>query len=210
MPNTLQTNAADDVLTVNRATDTQTNVDTLSIILLSLALAMDAFAVSAAFAVAQGAVTGRQTFRIAFHFGLFQALMPIVGWLLGELVSEAFLGWNRWVAFVLLAFVGGRAIYGALTGDDESESREGDASRGLSLIVLSTAVSLDAMAVGVGFAAVGATPWVPVLWIGAVASLLSLVGLRLGERLGRRVGRRAELLGGFVLVGIGLRILLSG
>lgn len=183
-------------------------MDTPAILLLALALAMDAFAVSTTITVVHGMASARQRFRIAFHFGLFQALLPVLGWWGGSQIEALFHGWNHAVTAAILGFVGGRAIWGALFPRPEQRP-VGDPSKGLSLVLLSLAVSLDAMAVGVGFAAVDLDPWYPALWIGLVASAMSLVGLRLGERLGEHFGRWAELAGGLVLVAIGLRVLIA-
>lgn len=178
----------------------------LNILGISLGLAMDAFAVSIAVSVMLRHVTGRQVFRLAFHFGLFQALMPVVGWAAGLTVEPWIAAWDHWVAFGLLAFVGGKALWSGIRGGAE-ERRRADPTKGVSLIVLSVATSLDALAVGLSFAALRVNLVVPVLSIGLVAAGMTTLGMFAGPRLGMRFGRGAEILGGAVLLGIGLKIL---
>lgn len=169
---------------------------------------MDAFAVSIASSICLGTVTPRQVFRLAFHFGLFQAFMPVIGWLAGRELYSLISRWDHWVAFILLAFVGGKAIHGALSGGDETANRE-DPTRGLSLLILSVATSIDALAVGLSFAALQVAIWMPVLVIGVVAAAFTVAGMLAGCRLGRKFGKRMEMAGGLVLIGIGLQIVVK-
>ncbi len=172
-------------------------------------LAMDAFAVAIASSVLLGKVSGRQTFRLAFHFGLFQFLMPVIGWLAGSTVEAQIRDYDHWVAFGLLAVVGGRAIWGALFPGDDDDVESGDPTKGLSLIVLSVATSIDALAVGISFSLLVSNIIYPALIIGVVAAGMTVLGLRLGERLGARFGRKMEFVGGLVLVLIGVKILVE-
>jgi putative Mn2+ efflux pump MntP len=177
-----------------------------TIFLISLSMAMDAFAVS----LCSGLKIGpgpRPVFRIAFHFGLFQALMPIIGWLFGNTIEPLLKGFDHWVAFGLLAFVGIRMIRSGL-GKDEGESQK-DPSRGWTMVMLSIAVSIDALAVGLSLAFLRVTIWTPALVIGLVTGALSLIGLRVGNGVGKRFGKPVEILGGLVLIGIGVRIVMS-
>jgi putative Mn2+ efflux pump MntP len=179
------------------------------IILIGVAvgLAMDAFATSIAVSVSLGGLHRRQVFRLAFHFGLFQALMPVIGWMAGSAVTDRLAAWDHWVAFALLAFVGARAI---LTTDDGAQDNGTfDPTRGLSLVILSIATSLDALAVGLSFGALGVRILVPSLVIGVTAGALTVVGMVIGHRLGRRFGRRAEIVGGLVLIAIGVWIVVD-
>jgi manganese efflux pump family protein len=183
-------------------------MSTLVILGLAVGLSMDAFAVAAATSVALRKVTPRHVFRFAFHFGLFQAMMPVLGWLAGLTVERHIRAWDHWVAFGLLAAVGGKSIYQALRSG-EGRHPDSDPTRGLSLVVLSFATSLDALAVGLSFAMVKVQIWYPVAIIGAVTAGLTTVGMVLGSRLGSRFGQRVEVLGGLVLIGIGVKILMS-
>jgi len=175
------------------------------ILAIAVGLAMDAFAVSlgaGATAYARGA---RARFRLWFHFGLFQALMPISGWLLGTSVAHSIAAIDHWVAFALLAIVGTRMLRGAMSDHDASFSS--DPSRGLTLVMLSVATSIDALAVGLTLAMLNVGIWYASATIGIVTGLLSLLGIRLGNRLGSRFGKRMEAVGGLILLAIGVRIL---
>lgn len=179
-----------------------------TILLIALALAVDAFAVSLAAGVSLCQVNGRQVFRLAWHFGLFQAGMNILGWLGGLTVRPLIEAFDHWLAFGLLAFVGGKMIWEAIR--EAKEEDEGtDPTRGRMLITLSIATSIDSLAVGLGFAVLEISVWFPALIIGLVASALTAMGLRLGCMLGSasRLGSRAEIAGGLVLIAIGLKIL---
>ena len=179
----------------------------LTILGIAVGLAMDTFAVAIATSISLGRVSGRQVFRFSFHFGLFQAVMPVLGWLAGGAVVDFMRGWDHWVAFAMLAFVGGKAIYDAYRGEIEAERVKRDPTRGLSLVFLSTATSVDAFAVGLSFAMLRVAIWYPCVVIGIVTSLLTLAGMLAGGRVSRRFGERVEVLGGLILIGIGIKIL---
>jgi putative Mn2+ efflux pump MntP len=177
------------------------------ILLIAISMAMDAFAVCLG-AGAQGTTSGRRpAFRMAFHFGLFQFLMPVVGWFAGTTIAQYITTYDHWIAFGLLAFVGGRMIWTAF--HPEKEEEKADPSRGWTMVLLSIAVSIDALAVGLSLGLVGISVWYPAIVIGIVTALLSAIGLRIGNRLGEKFGRTMEIIGGIVLIGIGLRILLG-
>jgi putative Mn2+ efflux pump MntP len=178
----------------------------VEILLVAVGLSMDAFAVSVGASVRR--MAPRATFRLSFHFGLFQCLMPIAGWLLGTEVARFVAAVAGWLAWALLTLVGGRMIYAGLRGEDGSYRV--DPSKGMTLVMLSVATSLDALAVGFSLAMLRVSIWYPAVIIGLVTGTLVLAGIRLGSRLGTRVGRPMEIAGGMLLVGIGLRILLSG
>jgi putative Mn2+ efflux pump MntP len=114
---------------------------------------------------------------------------------------------DHWIAFGLLAFIGGRMVKSGV-GDVE-ESKPGDPSRGFSLVMLSVATSLDALAVGISIGMLRVSVWYPAAVIGIVAAAMTLAGIKLGCRLGFRFGQRMEVVGGFVLIGIGLKILVD-
>ncbi len=183
-------------------------MDLFSLLALALALAMDAFAVALGTGVALKQLSGRHLFRLGFHFGLFQALMPIVGWLAGRTLQHWIAAYQHWVAFVLLAFVGGKMIWEAFAKVEDG-SPAGDPTRGLTLVVLSIATSIDALAVGLSLAMLGVSIWLPALVIGLVAGVLTVAGMLLGRRVGTAWGPRVEILGGLVLLGIGVKILLE-
>ncbi len=176
------------------------------IFLIALSMAMDAFAVCLVAGSLGQANTFRPIFRLSFHFGLFQFLMPVVGWLAGYTLEPLIRSYDHWVAFALLAFVGLRMIWEALHGEEEQRP---DPSRGWTLVMLSVAVSIDALAVGLSLGVLGISVWYPAVIIGVVTGLLSLVALWVGHRFGSRLGKPVEIIGGVVLIGIGLRILLA-
>lgn len=180
-------------------------MDALTLAGLALALAVDAFAVAMATAASLPRVTARHLFRLSWHFGLFQGIMPVIGWYLGAAVVARVATVDHWIAFGLLALLGGRMIVSAV--GDGGNRIPGDPTRGWSLMMLSIATSIDALAGGVTLAMLGVPVWRPALIIGLVALALSATGVLLGQRIGLRWGRRAEFAGGLVLIALGLRIL---
>ncbi|MGE5072319.1 MAG: manganese efflux pump MntP family protein [Anaerolineae bacterium] len=176
------------------------------IILIALSMAMDAFAVCLVAGSQNRAEGPRPVFRLSFHFGLFQFLMPVLGWFAGVTVEPFIRNVDHWLAFGLLAFVGVRMIYSAVRGEEEQPP---DPSRGWTLVMLSLAVSIDALAIGLSLGLLNVPVWYPAVVIGVVTWLLSLVGLRLGKIMGSRLGKPVEVVGGLVLMGIGLRIVVS-
>lgn len=182
-------------------------MDWLTILGISVALAMDAFAVALAAGAVISPITGRHLFRLGFHFGLFQALMPIGGWLLGMTVQKWISAYDHWIAFGLLAFVGGRMVLEAF--EDDEEKTPSDPTKGMTMVMLSVATSIDAFAVGLSIAMLGVSVWVPAAVIGLVAGVLTVAGMLMGRRLGEKWGKRVEICGGLVLCLIGLKILLE-
>jgi putative Mn2+ efflux pump MntP len=182
-------------------------MELLMILGLAIGLAMDAFAVSIAAGTNSLVIGKRATFRISFHFGLFQGLMPILGWLAGTRIAPLIQSFDHWVALLLLSFIGGKMI---LSGSkDDSDSDPTNPSKGWNLVMLSIATSIDALAVGLSLGMLNVRIWFPSLVIGIVTGLLSLVGVLFGNRLGMQFGRRIEIVGGMILIFIGLRILYS-
>jgi len=175
---------------------------------IAIGLAMDAFAVAIATSVSLGKVSRRQLFRFSFHFGLFQGVMPFLGWLAGSSIARYIYTWDHWVAFGLLAFVGGKTIYEACRKPTlETETIPKDPTRGWNLVMLSIATSIDALAVGLSFAMLNITIGYPCVIIGIVTAVITLAGMLLGSRVSARFGRRVEILGGIILILIGLKIL---
>jgi putative Mn2+ efflux pump MntP len=180
----------------------------VSLIAIAVALAMDAFAVSIVAGLTLSPLTGRHVFRLAFHFGLFQALMPTIGWLAGVGIHRYIAAYDHWVAFGLLGFVGGRMCREALApGPDGTPHR--DPTRGWELVLLSVATSIDALAVGLSLAMIGWRIAVPAVVIGVVAAGFTATGMLLGRRIGDLWGRRVEGAGGLVLIAIGIKIVVE-
>jgi manganese efflux pump family protein len=184
-----------------------TVMDSLSVLLVALGLAMDAFAVALGVGATRKHVWFRPGFRLSFHFGLFQFLMPMIGWAAGTTVVQLIAGYDHWIAFGLLAYVGGKMVkesFGNADGPNEA-----DPTRRWTLVMLSFATSIDALAVGLSLAMLRVPILYPSVVIGIVAAGMTAAGLVLGNRLGIKFGKRMELVGGLVLLGIGLRTLVS-
>lgn len=178
--------------------------------IIAVGLAMDAFAVSLGIGTTGRAKDGRAVFRLSFHFGFFQGFMTLLGWLLGSSVANLIANFDHWVAFALLAWVGGRMIKEGFARGGEAEGCPArDPSRGRTLMMLCVATSIDAMAVGLSMAMIEANVIFASIVIAVITLGLSLVGLLAGGGLGARFGKRMEVLGGLLLVGIGVRILVS-
>ncbi len=179
-------------------------------LILATGLAMDATVVATGISASLGTMTPRHVFRLSWHFGLFQGLMPLLGWLLGSQAVGYVDDWAGWIAFALLAAVGGHMIYEAATGGPAaSRNTQKDPTRGLSLVVLSVGTSLDALAVGVSLALLGVNIWTVVPVIALVTAGLVLVGIKAGRLAGQWMGRGADFAGGLVLIAIGLKFLLQ-
>jgi len=183
----------------------------LTILGIAVALAMDAFAVAIATGVSLKQVSIRQTFRLSWHFGLFQALMPVIGWLLGASVQGYMEAYAHWVAFILLAVVGTNMLKEAVQRDDDEDEEKPrkDATKGMTLVMLSIATSIDALAVGLSMSMLRVSIVTPAIIIGIVAGLFTIGGLHLGKKVSRLtwLSTWAEIIGGLVLWLIGLNIL---
>lgn len=179
----------------------------LEIMMIAVGLAMDAFAVSLGAGATGRAAGPRAVFRLSFHFGLFQFLMPVIGWLVGSRIASFISFIDHWIAFVLLTFVGTRMIRAGL--DKTEETQQTDPSRGLTLVMLAVATSIDALAIGMSLGMLQISIWYPSVVIGIVTGIMSLLGIRLGNRIGLNFGKYMEIGGGVILILIGLRILIS-
>jgi putative Mn2+ efflux pump MntP len=175
----------------------------LEILALALALSADAFSVGAALGLRYR--TARQTFRLAFHFGLFQALLPLIGALLGGLLLRHVEAWDHWIAFGLLAFLGLRMMTAGLREKERSATAV-DLTRGWHLVLFSLAVSIDALAAGIALPA-ARVPIVPAVTIfGVVTALATFLAIRLAGAIATRIGNRIEIVAGVTLILIGLKI----
>ncbi len=177
------------------------------VIPVALALAMDTFAVSIGLSVLPGGLKRTQSFRLAIFFGFFQSLMPLVGWWAGQGFLEYIRDLDHWVAFGLLLLIGGKMVAESFRNRKAVKKVPGDPTKGVTLILLSVATSIDAFAVGLSFAAIQQKILYPSIIIGAVAFAMTFVGTRLGATIGRVAGKRAELFGGLILIFIGIKIL---
>lgn len=181
-------------------------METMAVLLLAAGLAMDAFAVSICKGLAMRKPSFGSMLTVGIWFGLFQGLMPVIGFALGAAVYDRIENIDHWIAFGLLALIGVNMIRESLSGGDEQ--MDADISF-RTMIVLAVATSIDALAVGVSLAMEGSDIYSSALVIGIVTLVLSMIGVKAGSLFGERCGRRAELAGGLVLVALGFKILLE-
>lgn len=177
--------------------------------MLALGLAMDATAVSAARGMAVPKIQARHVFLVAAFFGGFQALMPVVGWLVGTRIGPFLEKWDHWIAFALLAAIGGKMLWEARGTKDDDERAVPDPFGLKVMLVLAIATSIDALAVGVTLPMLHAPFVLSLATIGITTAILSIVGLYAGRRFGAVLGRRLDVLGGLVLIGLGIKILVE-
>lgn len=183
-------------------------MDYVNLLGIAVGLAMDAFAVSIAAGAFVCAIHFRSAFKLGVTFGSFQFIMPIAGWFLAVWIKDFIAGLDHWIAFVLLAFVGGRMIREALKIKEEQEEQLAVLSLRW-LVALGVATSIDALIIGVTFALLGTAIVFPAIVIGIVAFIFSFFGFFLGCRLGHLFENKIEILGGVILIGIGLKILVE-
>lgn len=176
---------------------------------IAIALSMDAFAASICKGISMLRFLPKRAALIAFFFGLFQAVMPLIGWLLGVQLSALIAGYDHWLAFVLLCFLGGKMLWEA----HKNESCPRDTLQMKELLLLSFATSVDALAMGVTFAFLKASILFSSAIIGAVTFAVCYLGVYVGFRVSgknnAKIKKRAELAGGLALIVIGLKILLE-
>lgn len=176
--------------------------------LIGIGLSMDAFAVAICKGLGMERINKRDTLLLALFFGGFQALMPLTGYLLGSRFASYIERWDHWIAFVLLAFIGGNMIRESREQEEE-ETKHCVSIRYRELFTLAVATSIDALAVGVSFAFLGVHIAPAVTLIGCTTFVLTLVGVWVGNLFGSRYKSRAELTGGIILILIGVKILLE-
>ena len=175
----------------------------LETLIIAVALGCDAFAVGLGVGVKCG--MPRQVFRLSFHFGFFQFLMPLIGGFAGSSASSFSGQWGPWIAFGLLAFIGAKMLHDAFHPDAGEESCP-DPTRGFSLVMLSVATSIDALGVGISFGVMGARLFMPAVVIGIVAAAMTWVAMSLGKKLSSRAGSRAEIFGGLLLLSMAFKV----
>jgi putative Mn2+ efflux pump MntP len=181
-----------------------------SLIILAVGLAMDAAAVSASCGLSTPVLRVRHFATVALFFGGFQALMPLLGFMLGNQIGDAVEAWDHWIAFVLLGGIGAKMIYEAVRGGDETEAPRGRDVFGFRMMaMLAVATSIDAFAVGITLPMLNAPMAMSLSTIGIVTAILSAFGLWIGRRFGKRVGPRFDAFGGVVLVIFGTKILVE-
>lgn len=183
-----------------------------AILLLAVGLAMDATAVAAARGMAAPRFLLRNVALVAFLFGSAQALMPLLGWLVGMRVGPWVAAWDHWIAFVLLGGIGAKMLWEARGGADDDAADEPPARDpfGLRLLLLlALATSIDAFAAGLTLPMLGAPMLLSLVTIGVTTAVLSAAGLYAGRRFGALLGKRLDVFGGLVLIGLGTKILIE-
>jgi len=180
-------------------------MDALTVFLIAVGLAMDAFAVSIAKGITVDKDRKKTGILLAATFGGFQMLMPAIGWFAGQGLKDFMMDIDHWIAFVLLSVIGGKMIYDSTKGDDDGDGRVTVSE----LLLLGVATSIDALMVGLSFAFLETSIVVPIIVIGVVTFTFCLAGFVFGNRLGTIFGERVKIVGGVVLILIGLRILIE-
>lgn len=180
------------------------------IITIAVGLAMDCLAVSIACGIVIKRFAPGPFLKIAFFFGLFQGVMPLIGWFAGSRFNDYIRNFDHWIAFIILLVLGGKMIYDNFKNEsDERKKKQLNPYKLSVIITLAIATSIDALAVGLTFAFLDFEPLLSALIIAVVTLIISLFGLFVGSRYGRRFHLPAELLGGIVLIGIGIKILIE-
>lgn len=177
----------------------------VELFILAIGLSMDAFAVSICKGLSLGKINGRHMCIAGAWFGGFQALMPLLGYLLGSFFTEMITKYAHWIAFFLLLILGGKMIMEAFEEESCNESMDAN-----NMFLLAVATSIDALAVGVTFAFLKVNIIAAVIFIGCITFVCSAFGIKIGSVFGAKYNRKAQIFGGVILVCIGLKILLSG
>ena len=184
-----------------------------TMLLTGIGLSMDAFAVSVCKGLGMRKMQYVQALVIGLFFGGFQALMPMLGYFLGTQFADYIREFDHWLAFVLLAFIGGKMVVEACKKGKAEEEKEQQLAqepfRLQELFLLAIATSIDALAVGVTFAFLEVNIWLAIAVIGSITFLISIIGVWIGHQFGNRFEKKAELLGGIILVAIGIKILVE-
>jgi putative Mn2+ efflux pump MntP len=181
-------------------------LDAPTILVIAVGLAMDAFSVSIAYGITTKSNGKTNAIKMASSFGAFQAFMPVLGWLMGVEILEIIAGFDHWLAFGLLALIGCKMIYEATSVEHQPRGKRLDF---YTLLILSVATSLDALAVGLSFALLKVSITMPIAIIGTITFTLSFLGATIGDKLGKAQSSKIEVLGGLILIAIGIKILLE-
>lgn len=176
------------------------------ILLISIGLAMDAFAVSICKGLSMKKMNWKNAVIIALYFGVFQALMPLIGYFLGMTFESIVTTFDHWVAFALLTLIGGGMIKESFDDEDEKKNDRVDFK---TMVVLAIATSIDALAVGITFAFFDVNIVLAVSIIGIITFIISVLGVKIGNRFGDKYQNKAQLMGGIILVLLGFKILLE-
>jgi putative Mn2+ efflux pump MntP len=183
-------------------------MDFLSVLIIALGLSADCFAVAISGGAAQSKFSILKMCRLALVFGFFQFIMTVIGWLLGNTVVDFIASFDHWIAFALLLIIGGKMIWESFEKNDEKKEAI-DITRGITVITLAIATSIDALAVGLSISFLKINIIYPGSVIGITAFILTAAGFWMGKKVSVILGKRAQLAGGIILIAIGVRILLE-
>jgi len=182
-------------------------LDIPSILFIALGLSADCFAVTLSGSISMGSVSLIQKIRTSLTFGIFQGLMPVLGWLAGRTVVNLIADYDHWIAFSLLTFIGIKMIWESI--HNKKDHNKVDITRGLTLLTLAVATSIDALAVGLTFAFLEVNIVLASSVIGIVSLMVTMASFEIGRKAGELIGKSAETIGGVILIVIGLRVLLT-
>jgi len=182
-------------------------MDLLIILGIATSLAMDAFSVTIVAGIIIENISWRHYFRLSFHFGFFQCVMPIAGYYAGSLLGNTIRHYDHWIAFIILSVIGLKMIFDSLCKQEENITK--DPSKGFMLFFFSIATSIDALAVGFSLFILNKPIIIPAIIIGIVCSLFSILGVRIGKSAGSLFSKGASIIGGCILIAIGCKILIE-
>ena len=182
------------------------NMGAIEILLISIGLAMDAFAVSVCKGLAMKKMNWKKAITIGLYFGAFQAIMPTIGFFLGTTFERFITNVDHWVAFILLVGIGINMVKEAFNKKSENRNDNVDMK---TMLVLSIATSIDALAIGITFACLKIHIVMPVITIGLITFIISVIGVKIGNRFGNKYEKKAEIMGGVILILLGIKILLE-
>jgi len=178
----------------------------IELVILSIGLAMDAFAVSVCKGLSMTKMKWKNACIISIYFGLFQAIMPLIGYLLGINFQDKICNIDHWIAFILLGVIGLNMIKEAVSKDNDVHN---DSIKFKDMIILAIATSIDALAVGITFAFLKVNIWLAISLIGIITFIISIAGVKIGNIFGDKYEKKAELTGGIILILLGIKILLE-
>lgn len=179
---------------------------TIEILLISVGLAMDAFAVSVCKGLSMKKMNWKKAIIIGLYFGIFQASMPVLGYFLGTTFEQFITNIDHWIDFVLLSAIGGNMIKESFDQESENCNDNVDVK---TMVILAIATSIDALAVGITFACLRINIVLPVISIGIITFILSVIGVKIGNKFGDKYENKAEFIGGLILILLGIKILLE-
>ena len=178
----------------------------IELIVLSVGLAMDAFAVAVCKGLSMSKMKWKNACIVGMYFGGFQALMPLIGYLLGISFQNQIVNIDHWIAFILLATIGINMIKEAISKDSEKQN---DSIKFKDMLILAVATSIDALAVGITFAFLKVNIWISITLIGIITFVISILGVKIGNIFGDKYEKKAEFAGGLILILLGVKILLE-